>query len=987
MGEKSLIESMTTTSKVRARAIMNEIDRSIAWRQSEWILYSNRDEVKHFIYEENEHYRIHAKASYQTDKPNLIGVEIKNELKKYFNFIYAEKGHPVYSAAVFYNNFRKPVLITGDVLDFVSNPVDLWWEKLSAENRLILEYKNQDEKCIGLQMLVRIDDDNGYPIGALQIVLNIEVIQQILLDRNIDMPDGRGNGIILMDINKNVIFSTFADDTLINHSLNENQKVLPVHELNINDSEYLELNSGETALYGFAISQGYDQFSGLDWVTIVEYSGAEVLAPVQKLKYNIWLSAAGFSITILVAGGFFAKSLGQKIRSLSNAAKSLGQGKFSKRLRPTGNDELTSLTIEFNRMAGQIESAQKQLTLQKQMVEEENATIVNNLPGIVFKNIVLQDGTPRFTFLAGVRNEVNIRGADIVAHPESLNLIFSDDFILAYKEAIANAEKTKSNRIELTHKNHNAKGARWYQLRSIASNQNGKWIWFGNVFDVTDAKEAEEALAQAKDQAEAATRAKSEFLANMSHEIRTPMNAILGFSELLENKIQDSILKRHLAAIISSGKTLLSLINDILDLSKIEAGKLSIEREPCDLKATLVDIQTIFELRAAEKGLWLKTHIPKDLPSSFALDEVRIRQVLFNLLGNAIKFTKQGGIDIYIDYAKSDENDNIGTVTISVKDTGIGIPKNDQLRIFTAFEQQSGQRNREYGGTGLGLAITQKLVSLMQGKIRLESIENEGSTFTITLQEVVTLKESKNVEIDERFEIEFEKCSVLVIEDNPVNRDLIKAYLEASGITIIEAINGHEGVVLTQKHKPDLIIMDIAMPVMDGIEATMKIKQLEDGKNIPILVITASIEKDQKLPIDQDIIGVMRKPISRLELIKKIKPYLPVSHSLESLPDHSSTNSIKKELVWDDLNFDAKEKARNFMLNQIMHRLEEASRRKNTFIFNGISNEMENFASENNIPVMHHFASEIKDISESFDITRMAQIPNRLKHILEKLES
>jgi len=250
--------------------------------------------------------------------------------------------------------------------------------------------------------------------------------------------------------------------------------------------------------------------------------------------------------------------------------------------------------------------------------------------------------------------------------------------------------------------------------------------------NLAERKQAEKALKQAKEAAEAANRAKSEFLANMSHEIRTPLNAVIGFSDLLSSQINSDKQKNYLSSIKKAGKTLLSLINDILDLSKIEAGRLEIQSETINPILIFTELEQIFALKIAEKRLEFIIDI--DLPATLVLDQTRLRQVLFNLLGNAIKFTEQGDIKLSA-HIRSQENDSRKVdLIIAVADTGIGIPKDQQNVIFEYFQQQDGQTTRKYGGTGLGLAITKRLVEMMNGQISVRS--EQGSVFEITLRDV-----------------------------------------------------------------------------------------------------------------------------------------------------------------------------------------------------------------------------------------------------------
>jgi len=252
--------------------------------------------------------------------------------------------------------------------------------------------------------------------------------------------------------------------------------------------------------------------------------------------------------------------------------------------------------------------------------------------------------------------------------------------------------------------------------------------FYTSVTDITNAKESEIALKQGKEIAESANRMKSQFLANMSHEIRTPMNAIIGFSDLLRNLVTDKRHKGYLDTIRASSRTLLTLINDILDLSKIEAGRLEIQYEVSDIHVLFHEIQAIFMEKITKKGLNFIIEIEEDLPSGLVIDEIRIRQVLINLIGNAIKFTKQGYIKLSArkTYRKGKSKVNL---IIVVEDTGIGIPEKQQAKMFDPFTQKERQSTRKFGGTGLGLAISKNLVELMNGEITLHSIENKGSSF------------------------------------------------------------------------------------------------------------------------------------------------------------------------------------------------------------------------------------------------------------------
>jgi signal transduction histidine kinase/ActR/RegA family two-component response regulator len=376
--------------------------------------------------------------------------------------------------------------------------------------------------------------------------------------------------------------------------------------------------------------------------------------------------------------------------------------------------------------------------------------------------------------------------------------------------------------------------------------------------------------------AQVADSAKSEFLANMSHEIRTPMNAIMGFSEILKEQVSDPKHLEYVDTILSSGKTLLGLINDILDLSKIEAGKMEFQYRPVDPHALFGDITRIFAAKIKGKGLKFITDIDENLPASLLLDEVRIRQILFNLVGNAVKFTTEGYIELKVSKIFHAERSKIDLI-FSVKDTGIGISAEDRKIIFDAFQQSKGQSTKLYGGTGLGLAITKKLAELMNGELMVDSTVGKGSIFTVKIKEVSISSVEHSIE-ELKMESEniiFKNQKVLVVDDIQSNRLLLNEILSIYGLVVLEAANGKEAINTIKSQNPDIILMDLRMPVMDGYEAIKILKADRMLKNIPVVVLTASAMKIS----DEDIKkigsdGYLRKPISRPELLAELKKYL-----------------------------------------------------------------------------------------------------------------
>jgi len=390
------------------------------------------------------------------------------------------------------------------------------------------------------------------------------------------------------------------------------------------------------------------------------------------------------------------------------------------------------------------------------------------------------------------------------------------------------------------------------------------------IANVEAKKRYEQELISARKAAEEASIAKSNFLANMSHEIRTPLNGIVGFANLLAETNLDEKQRKYLSTILKSTEVLLGVINDILDLAKIESGRLQLEYVESNLKAELQSSLMLYEAKAREKNVDYNIFIDDNIADCLVFDPVRLQQVLFNLINNAIKFTPAGGlVSVHIEKVGEDEEHQY--INFSVKDTGIGIPKEKIEKIFEPFEQSDVSVTRKYGGTGLGLSISKQLVELMGSKINVESEEGKGSKFYFTLKlKKCVAKATKDAK--KTSEIKRYKAKVLVAEDYEVNRLLISEILKKFGIEPEFAFNGREAVEKSLKNNYDLIFMDILMPEMDGIEATKKIRQF--NLDVPIVALTAHAMKNIK---DEVLASGMNdyiaKPIKIEEIVRVFETY------------------------------------------------------------------------------------------------------------------
>jgi len=386
-------------------------------------------------------------------------------------------------------------------------------------------------------------------------------------------------------------------------------------------------------------------------------------------------------------------------------------------------------------------------------------------------------------------------------------------------------------------------------------------------------------LVTARDAAEEASRAKSMFLANMSHELRTPLNAIIGMTDLVLRRATDAKLVDQLTKVKTASHHLLAIINDILDLSKIEAERLKLTHLEFHLESVIANLSSMIGPQAAAKGLVFNTGIAPGLAALPLLgDAMHLMQILLNLAGNAVKFTARGSVSVRV--LMDEESAGAVVVRFEVADTGIGIDPEDQRRIFSAFEQADGSMSRKYGGTGLGLAISRRLAQMMGGDIGVDSAPGQGSTFWFTarLDKAADAAPPAPIfsgEAETCLKAEFAGARVLLVEDEPINQEVTQDLLEEVGLVVDVAENGRDAVELARRNDYALILMDMQMPVMNGIDATREIRQISGRENTPILAMTANaFAEDRQLCINAGMNDHIAKPVEPRQMFLTLLGWL-----------------------------------------------------------------------------------------------------------------
>lgn len=482
-------------------------------------------------------------------------------------------------------------------------------------------------------------------------------------------------------------------------------------------------------------------------------------------------------------------------------------------------------------------------------------------------------------------------------------------------------------------------------------------------------------LVEAREKAESANLAKSQFLANMSHEIRTPLIGVLGSVDLLEQSRLDYSQAENVQTIRECGEQLLSIINDILDVSKIEIGLIELNPQPTNLLGMITQILSIIDPMLKKKGLTLKLDLDPAIQDPVVLDAGKLRQVLINLLSNAVKFTQQGVITIRVRFEQLDDHNFLH---LAISDTGIGIPPQQLQFIFDSFTQVDSSTSRGFGGTGLGLFISKRLLEVMDGEIWVESAPDHGTTFYLSIPLLPYIPESapepdevgQVVPIPDDMSLQFIPPEILVVEDNDLNRKIVSQMLLNFGFQVREAINGLECLKILQDHHFDLILMDMQMPIMDGYEATRFIRDMESQKSIPIIAMTAhALTGDREKCLAAGCTSYIAKPFKTDELIQEICRHLNESTHQPVKSQSGMHQHLIEQLMPEFLE----------QLDELIMDLEQALQRQDTAQIASLSHDIKGTAGMYGYMTIAHTASLIEKAARNRSILQIKLLMDKIQ--------
>ncbi len=648
---------------------------------------------------------------------------------------------------------------------------------------------------------------------------------------------------------------------------------------------------------------------GIDWLIVLVVPESEFMSPIyDNTRRTILLSFLAPGITISLAV-LTAQWITEPILDLSKASQAIAQGSLNQIIGPKKIQEFDFLGQCFNLMANHLKKSIDELKAMNQSlgkrVQQRTAElqkqqdflrkIIDTDPNLIYikdadGHLILVNQSLAQLLGFPITKIIGKKETDLIPNLEDLEEYQKNDRQILEKNVTVVFEE------KFTQPNGEVLYFESIKTPFLTPDTNRPLI-LGISINITHHKHIEQSLQEAKEAADRANQAKTDFLANMSHELRTPLNGILGYAQILQRANDLNDHRRGVEVIQQAGSYLLNLINDILDLSKIEARKLELIPQSFHLHTLLLSVAEIIRIRAEEKGLDFHYLPDENLPLGIIADQKRLRQILINLLGNSVKFTERGEVKFIITPTPS-ETPNSVTIKFAIQDTGVGMTPEDLQKIFLPFEQV-GEKSKQAEGTGLGLAICQQIVQMMGSTIQVDSILGEGSTFWFEIDFPLSSQSDFDPTDYQGKVIGYrgKQRKIMVVDDLSTNRLVLSALLKTLGFTVVEAENGQGALLLLQELNPDLIITDLMMPELDGYEMTQFIRELPGYQSLPIIASSASVSQgDQNRALAAGCNDFIPKPVKVEQLLASLKRHLQlqwlyeeVSHppiSTATLPTH-----------------------------------------------------------------------------------------------------